>query len=380
MITNARSGRGLLLAAACAAILLGVGCGDSEDEKSSNGSSTAPGSGSGFLAKSESDVARARRPLTKFTGPEDSPGAVPEGKKVVAITCTNVAALCLQSAEGFLSAAEALGWQASLVDGKGTPQGWTDAVNTAVSGGADAVYLASPVPSQIPQAIARAKAAGVPVVSSLTCEDKLLPGVINQFESSRYKTSYTLGQWIVQKYPAGAEILEFNSPQFNCFNRANEGFEAAIKDAGSKYKIVDNVTSPLSDTATPAGPQRIASLIRSHPDAKAFFVMSETWAGIFQQAVQQTGNKDITGLGMDGDFFVPEVRKGANFVMAGPDTAQYGWWVADALIRYFNKKPQVKGNIPFQLIDSTNVQDTDGQGITADFNYQADWKKLWGVG
>src|SRR5260221_4984994 len=37
------------------------------------------------LAKARADVAAARRPLAKFTGPKVSPGPVPTGKSVVSI-------------------------------------------------------------------------------------------------------------------------------------------------------------------------------------------------------------------------------------------------------------------------------------------------------
>ena len=119
--------------------------------------------------------------------------------------------------------------------------------------------------------------------------------------------------------------------------------------------------------------------MRKHPEAKYFFVMSESWAGTFAQAVQATGRKDITGLGTDGDFFLPQIRKGANFVEIGPDTLEYGWYAMDALIRAFNHKPQLKYNIPFRLIDRTNANSTTGPGIANSYDFHAAWLKLWGL-
>ena len=121
------------------------------------------------------------------------------------------------------------------------------------------------------------------------------------------------------------------------------------------------------------------ALFRKHPEAKYFFVMSESWAGTFAQAVQATKRTDITGLGTDGDFFLPQIRKGANFVEIGPDTSEYGWYAMDAILRAFNNKPQVHYTVPFRLIDKTNAKSTTGAGIQNSYDYQSAWLKLWGV-
>ena len=87
----------------------------------------------------------------------------------------------------------------------------------------------------------------------------------------------------------------------------------------------------------------------------------------------------MTGLGTDGDFFLPAIRKGANFVEIGPDTTEYGWFATDALIRAYNNKPQQKYHLSFQLIDRTNAKRTTGPAIANAYDFKAAWLKLWGV-
>jgi hypothetical protein len=44
-----------------------------------------------------------------------------------------------------------------------------------------------------------------------------------------------------------------------------------------------------------------------------------------------------------------------------------------------NHKPQVKYNVPFRLMDSTNANTTPGPAIANSYDYRSDWLKLWGV-
>jgi ribose transport system substrate-binding protein len=330
------------------------------------------------LAKARADVAAARRPLTKFTGPTTSPGPVPTGKSVVSIFSVP-APLPQRSAGGVAAAAKAIGWKGQVVSGNGNPSGWLSAINTAVTGGANAVVMTAGVPALMAPGIAKAKAAGAPFVDIFNGTPKPPPGLVQQIAPQEYTQGYRLAEWVVQDAPNGASILAYNSPQFPDLMNAAAGFLTGIRDAGPKYKIVEKALSPATDIGSAAGAQRMAALLRKHTDAKYFFVMSESWAGTFAQAVQATSRTDVTGLGTDGDFFLPQIRKGANFVEIGPDTLEYGWYAIDSILRALNHKPQVKYTIPFRLIDRTNAKSTAGPGIANSYDYKAAWLKLWGV-
>jgi ribose transport system substrate-binding protein len=330
------------------------------------------------LAKARADVAAARRPLTKFTGPNVSPGPVPTGKSLVSIFSVP-APLPQRSAAGVAAAAKAIGWKGQVASGNGNPAGWLAAINTAVTGGASAVVMTAGVPALMAPGIAKAKAAGAPFVEIFNATPKPPPGLVAQIAPQEFKQGYRLAEWVVQDAPSGASILAYDSPQFPDLKNAAAGFRAGIRDAGPKYEIVEQTLSPATDIGSAAGAQRMAALMRKHPDAKYFFVMSESWAGTFAQAVQATHRTDITGLGTDGDFFLPEIRKGANFVEIGPDTLEYGWYAVDSILRALNGKPQVKYTIPFRLIDKTNAKSTTGPAIANSYDFKSAWLKLWGV-
>jgi len=330
------------------------------------------------LARARAEVAAARRPMLKFTGPTVSPGTVPKGKSIVSIYSVP-APLPQGSAKGVATAAKAIGWKGQVVSGNGNPSGWLAAIDTAVTGGANAIVMNAGVPALIAPGIAKAKAAGAPFVDVFNGVPKPPPGLVAQIGPDEHTEGYRLAEWVVQASPKGASILTYNSPEFSDLQVAAAGFRAGIRDAGPTFKIVETTQSPATDIGSPAGAQRIEALLRKHPEVKYFFVMSESWAGSFAQAVQSTGRTDVTGLGTDGDFFLPAIRKGANFVEIGPDTSEYGWFATDAVIRAMNHKPQVRYNVPFRLIDRSNAKSTKGPGISNSYDFHAAWLKLWGL-
>lgn len=331
------------------------------------------------LAKAKADVAAARKPMTTFTGPKVSPGPVPKGKSIVSIYSVP-APLPQRSAGGVVDAAKHIGWKGKVVFGNGTPPGWLSAINTAVTGGANAIVFSAGPPLLLAPGIAKAKAAGAPFVAIFNGVKNPPPGLVAQVGPPEYTEGYRLAEWIVADTgDKGADVIAYNSPQFSDLQVALSGFKQGMKDAGSKYKIVNETESPATDIGTAAGAQRMAALFRKYPQAKYIFCLSESWAGTFSQAVQQTGRKDITGLGTDGDFFLPAIRKGAKFVEVGPDTNEYGWFAMDAVLRAMNHKPQVKYNVPFRLMDHTNANSTRGPAIANSYDYRSDWLKLWGV-
>lgn len=365
--------------AALAVLIAATGCGSSGS--SSNSTSTASSSPSHAVlsvTRAQHDVAVTRQPLVRFAGPSVAPARPPRGKTVVVIYSVP-APQPERAAQGVANAARAAGWQARVVNGEGTPAGWANAINTAIGSHASAIVLTNAEPRLVAPEIQRAQQAGIPVVSAPECDASLPQGVIAQIALSEDQEGYRLGEWVVANASAGTKILVLRSPEFTCLQQATTGFMRAISQAGSKYQIVDQAVSPSSDITSSQGPQRIAALLQKNPDAKYIFVLSESWAGVLTEAEHITGRHDVTGLGTDGDFFIPEIKKGANFVEIGPDTLQDGWYAVDALIRFFNHKPRVKYQLPFRLIDRSNAASVQTPGISSSFNFAADWEHLWGT-
>ena len=365
-------------AAAATGTLGACGSGSSDDPAAAAAPAAATSQQRSLVERARARVTGARRPLTRFTGPATSPGKPPAGKTIVSIYSVP-APWPTRAAKSVVPAAKAVGWQVKVVNGRGNPAGWAAAVDTAITSGASAIVFSAVAPSQIAPQVERAKRAGIPFVAIGGCESSPPPGVVNQVDPPQFDAGYRLGQWLVARSPGGARILALDSPSFPCLKQGTTGFKKAIEEAGSSYRIVATAASPATDVTTPAGAQRMAAMMRAHPEARYFWTMAESWAPSLLQATQATGRTDVTGMGTDSDFFAGHIANGAPFALAAPDTLGYGWYAVDALIRWFNQKPAVKYRVPFRILDSGNAASAGGPAVKDDFDFASAWKRLWGL-
>lgn len=371
------------LLAAAVALLAGalVACGSDDDGDGGGSASADAGSTNEAVVKAEQDVAEAQKPITELGFDATCAGPLPEAKEIAIIR--NVPApLPTAAAEAVKVAAEAAGWEGTIIDGEGNPQGWQDGVNRAITSGADAIVTVA-LPTQLIQpAIDRANDEGIPVMGALAdldvrTETEPPPGLINYATANGFQMGYLLGQWVLKTSPDGAQAIRLTSAEITNLQRYSDGFAAALEEGGSSFEIVAEAQSPISDLQGSKGPQRIAALLRSNPDAEYIMTMSETWFPLYEQAVQLLGRDDVTALGADGDFTIPKIQEGAKLVISAPDTMLYGWYSIDALVRFFNDLDQPSYDLDIQLVDSSNAGEVDGEGITAEIDLQSEFTQLW---
>lgn len=375
------------VAVACALAAGAAACGSSEDD---GGSATAAPAGTtagattangGGQAATGSLVEQARAPLSEFDGPSTPPRGVPEGKEL-AVLYPLPAPLPTNASEGVVKAAEAVGWSARLIDGKGTPKGYVDAFDQAISAKVDGIVLVAMPVELLRAQIEAADAAGIPVVAALPSLAQPDPpeqfGLFDYVRADYELQGRTLADWVVQDAPDGAKAIRLESAEFPDLTHESQQFADALEAAGDDYEIAEVVASPVTDIfGGPQGVQRLAAALRKNPEARYVFILSESWSQIFLQAKRLTGRDDVVGLGSDGDVSVPLVAEGEELVMIGPDSRTYGWYAVDAMIRALNGEPAVHYEIRSQLVDASNAGAVEGTGITATYDYEAAWRQLW---
>lgn len=384
MKVHERRFRLLLLSSLVASAAVMAGCGSS-NSSSNSGSTTSGGSSSSVASQASKAVAAARAPLSSFDGPTTSPGKPPTGK-TLAVIYPVPAPNPLRGSTSVKTAAAAVGWSARLINAQGTPQGYVSAVDQAIASKVNGIVLVDmPVPL-LQTEIKKADAAGITVVAiqpSLP-EDHPAPSQYHLFDyvsASHDEEGRLLADWIISHSPSGAGVIRLVSPEFPDLDRESNSLAKTLTAAGSEFKIVGQVTSPVTDIEGGSqGVTRLEAALRQNPQVNYMYVLSENWVPIFLQAEKLVGSSNVTALGSDGDTSIPLIRKGTKIVMVGPDTMTYGWYAVDALIRSFNHKPAIGGyTLKVQLVDNTNAAQVHGAGITATYNYQVAWKKLWGI-
>jgi ribose transport system substrate-binding protein len=376
-----RSAITIVFAILVLAVATVVGCGG-DDESSSVGSTSGSGTSAASADSAEAVLEKARAPLAEFDGPTAAPEGVPEGKEIAVIKPLS-APLPDRAAQGVVDAADSVGWDTRVIDGQGTPEGYVNALDQAISAQVDGIILvAMPVPL-LSEQIKKAEAEGIPVVAALASlptgdEDPEEFGAYDFVNADYDEQGKILANWVIADAPEGAKAIRLTSSEFPDLTRESDVFGETLEAAGN-YEVVDEIESPVTDIlGGPQGVQRLAAAMRANPDVNYFFILSESWSQIFMQAKKLTGREDVVGLGSDGDVTVPLVANGEELVMIGPDSLTYGWYSVDAMIRAFNGEEPVHYDLRSQLVDATNAGEVDGDGITATYDYAAAWQELWG--
>lgn len=371
-----------------AAVLLLAACGsdsDSDSTSTDTSNSAASESKSSLTAEQAEDaVAEERAVVTEFDGPSNPPESVPQDKEIAVIYPVAVP-LPLRAAESVEAAAKELGWGTTMIDGRGSPEGYVNAMDQAISDGVDGIALvAMPVPLLSAQ-IGKARNQGIAVTSVLPglpeVDSKPSEFNLNSYVSTNHnEEGYVMGEWVVQDAPEGAKAIALESPEFPDLTRQSKEFQRALSDAGPNYEVVETLESPVTDSAGSQGAQRLAAALKANPEAKYALVL---FTNTFLQAVKLSGREDVIGLSADVDGWVPAIQEGAPLVLVGFDAEDFGWYAVDGLIRAFNGEPEpgVDGiyEAPSRLVDAENAEEIKGDSLELGYDAAEEWLSLWGV-
>jgi ribose transport system substrate-binding protein len=123
-------------------------------------------SSAGFnLAAIKKQVVALEKGPTVYQGPTKAV-KVPKGIKLAVVPCSEAFAGCEEAAVGVQDVAKRLGWSVTMYNGDGTPSGMNDAMQQAVTSGANAIITGAVNPAFITSGLAAAAAAGIPVGSA----------------------------------------------------------------------------------------------------------------------------------------------------------------------------------------------------------------------
>lgn len=386
--TRRRSGTrrwlGLAAVAASVALVLSA-CGS--DSKSSDSTTTKGGSSttaSGGAADAKSTASALEKRPTEITNTTPITGTIPKGKTVAWIQCPTPA--CVQLGKPMQQAAEALGWTLKIITQQGTPESVKQAYQQAISANVDAV-----VGSGFPRAVyedelQQLKAKDVPVVQ-ITVTDPPTDGIsavvngpgrnaqvgaqIAASIASRNTKANVL--WVTAPYP----ILE---PELKGDNGTG-GFEPTLKSYCSDCKVA-TLDIP-ADAVGKDAPARIVAYLQANPDVNEVVGAFGDLVGGLPGALQDAGLEGKVKITTytQNPALSAALENGEVQAVIGFPGPENTWqaidtfariWAGDDYVKEFNDLPSwiiTKGNVPSTTEDYPLVE-----------NYQAQYKKLWGLG
>jgi ribose transport system substrate-binding protein len=367
-----------------------AGCG--EDEPSGSGSA-----GSGSSGGEDPAVADAKKKVDElYAGtwqdpPAEGPDAV-KGKNAWFISCGQAFEPCADQVSAFKEAAKALGWKVTIVDGNASPTIAADAIDQAVSAGADAVGLAAFDCSAIKNALKKAKDAGVFVVNTYSADcDEEQPGEEPLFGATLQMAGYpkpvdfyrawdaAKAEYLIAKTGGKAKVIDLVSINQFIHREGDKAFRKALAKC-EQCEVVETVNFTFDDIGKGKYPQMIQSALLKHPDANALFVPYDALYGLgVVDALKQSGRKVVT---LGGEGFAPNmdlIRNGTQTASLALSFEWSGYGAADVMNRLFaDEKPEDLPNqgMGWQFVDKEHNLPAEG-AFKPDVDYAAAYEKVW---
>src|SRR5688500_3020109 len=152
-----RAGRAM----ACAALIAwSVACGGGGNPESGAPSTAAPVADSAYLQMAREYIAEVTAPGAPWTGPTTGPAAQPR-KLIVYVSSDQRNGGAQGAGDGAQEAAKVIGWDFRILDGQGSVQGRTTALNQAIALKPDGIILGNVDVLEQAPVIQRAAAQGI---------------------------------------------------------------------------------------------------------------------------------------------------------------------------------------------------------------------------
>ena len=378
-----RLGRWTASAVAVMAIGAFAGCGSSDSSSTTGATGSLTGAASasdGAIAPAVAQrVADAEKPISAWPGPK-TPVKVQAGKNVVVVTCGSQGIGCVRAAAGAEEAGKQLGWTVRTVDGKSDPSVWNSAIQDAVAAKADGIVLDAVPPALVQNALAKAKAAGIPLVSVFNPAPEDPDSVFDYVRPDHAEQGELMADWVATDSGGDANVLVIRAPEFPELLERHEAFTKELASACPGCKVAGTVDMTLGTMAQRL-PQAVISALQRDPNIDYVVAPIDSAATFVSEGVRsagKTGKVKVSGYEGDPDA-VQRIRDNDVQAATIADPPEWmGWQAVDALARAFAGQDPETVKVPSRLLVADNAPDT--KGWQGDIDYRQQLEQLWKQG
>jgi len=313
------------------------------------------------------------------------PKAPPAGKKVIFLQCELPA--CARYVNGAKAASKALNWKTDFQVFKNTAP--TAALEQAVAQKPDYIFISGIPVSVLKPALAKAKAANIPVFSAADPDKPSAGGFKLQVGGTLVPDAENVGKWIVNDSKGKANVVAVTIPQFPVLNGETDYLKSNLPKMcpGCKY---DQLGVTVDDVGAGAVPQKLIGYLQAHPNTNyVFFTFSDLGKGM-GKALQRSGLRDKVKLtGCCGDAGnVKEIISGDTdaWTIAPNEYSAMAAYDGMARLAAGGNPAAFSGQVfgsPSWVVDSKDSAEKYLKATGYDWhgpqNYEEQFKKLWGV-
>jgi ribose transport system substrate-binding protein len=343
----------------------------------------------GFLARMKADVAAATAPGGgTWDGPTTGPKAV-KGKTVVFVSLTQNSSGNSDASAGAGQAAKALGWNYSVIDGKGDATDTANALQQASALKPDGIILASVDPASNKAALEQAAAAGIKIVSwHSTSAPGPVPDahIIFNVSTPPDQIAYLAGEYAVVHSNGTAKAEVISDRQYQIVVTKTDAIEKAIKECDT-CQLLSEDNAPFGEVPQRT-PSLMSSLLQKYGKNLGYMltfndVYFDFAVPTIRAAGIEPGNPPFLISAGDGSQSAYQrIRTGQYQIATVPEPAiMQGWQLIDELNRAFNGQPPSGYVTKVHLVTHDNVDADGGKDNRYDPSngYQDAYKKIWGI-
>lgn len=328
----------------------------------------------------------SQAPTFSAPGPAFDAKACMADKKMFVIPLTNANPFNAAISQGFVDAAEIVGFELRDWETQMDPAGWIQGINTAVAEGFDLIDMQGGLPPEflVPQ-ITEAKAAGVKVTATHNWDatTQQTPDFMDGAANTDYVTiGKIIAAWAMVQTGGKVNALVLGPDEITPTGPLRDAILGYLKDncpdCTTKY-----INVPVNDWATKGQPA-VQNALLADPSINYVLPVYDSMSGFIVPAIQIAGSKAKIASYNGTPFVLDMMRDGDIVEMnVGESLGWVGMAGTDANMRLLcGLDPVTKLNTPAFIFTDDNVQTA---GVPATFNdgygdvHVTGFKKLWGL-
>lgn len=323
---------------------------------------------------------------SEWYGPKEGPKAA-EGKTIMVINANSANPSEAAWGDAVKAACDKIGWECSILDGKGTTQGQIEAFSQAIAKGAGAIVTSADAES-LQASIEDALAKGIPTVgihsSAKSGPDESLNLYYN-ITTTGTQIGHALADYAIAKSNGTGRVIILYDSQYAIAREKAEAMEERIKECPT-MELLDVVNSPLAEISTNM-PSLAASWISTYGTDEPIYVISiaDCYYDYIVASLRSAGvsTDDIILVGSDGDGAAYDrIRNGEYQAGTIPESASLiGYIAVDQINRFFNDEEPYVFDMNVFIVTAENIDAEGGNNneFVPSNNFADEYGKIWGV-
>jgi ribose transport system substrate-binding protein len=362
-------------------------CGGGTSTSNTNATS-APKTDDAYLQMAKDYVAKVTAPGTPWTGPTSGPTA--QGKKLIVYVSSDQRNGGPQGAgDGAKDAANAIGWDFRILDGQGSVQGRTTALNQAIALKPDGIILGNVDTQEQAPVIRRAAMLGVKMVGwhiGPTPGPVNDPPVFTNVTTDPREVAKAAAMYAIVDSNGTANVIHFKDSITTISTAKTNASEEVIKGCAG-CKVLETEDTPMGDLANRM-PSLTTSLLTKYGRQWTYSIaVNDLYFDFSAPSMQAAGVDPANGYPRQissGDGSVTAFqrirqRRYQIGTVAEPLRLQ-GWMCIDELNRAFAGQPPSGFVPPPHLFIAANLDRDGGPNnvYEPENGYKDIYKKIWG--